>query len=147
MLDTLVPGLVDTSTPYRAEAGFMPGASTAEGSIWAGGLGGQSVEWHGEFDFSIIEEKKTWGMDYCGTPSRDGALRRRKRDHNRRDDDGSSIIDDRADGRGDGRADDDLPWGALDDRATVPQADDFSAGDFGDIADDGAGAPPVAKAG
>ena len=155
MLDTLVPGLVDTSTPYRAEAGFMPGATTAEGSIWAGGLGGQSVEWHGEFDFSIVEEKKTWGMDYCGTPSRDGALRRRKRDHTRRDDDGSAIIDDRADGRGDGRADDDLPWGALDDAASPPETDDEQPANSGDDAaaargrdpeDDGAGLPPAAAA-
>ena len=53
-----------------------------EGSIWTGGVSGQGIQLHGEFDWSTLSRNNTASMDYCATPTIPGVTKR-VADHDR----------------------------------------------------------------
>ena len=64
-LDKFIPKLREQNVSFRAHR--HDGDDL--GSIWTGGLEGQSVELHGEFDWSVLSEAHTTTMDYCASPA------------------------------------------------------------------------------
>ena len=51
-------------------------ANRTEGSLWTAGSGGQGVELHGDFDWSVLVANETAGMDYCASPAIAGSTAR-----------------------------------------------------------------------
>ena len=80
-LDRFGRALVAGNVSYQARAGAAgdTGATSAAGSVWTSGFGGQGVELHGNFDWSFFDPNATSGMDYCGSPSLAGVLPREAR--------------------------------------------------------------------
>jgi hypothetical protein len=50
-------------TPYHAHVTELFGNQTA-GSLWAWGVSGMGIEWHGEFDYTTFHDS-IGGFDFC----------------------------------------------------------------------------------
>ena len=70
-LDEFVDGLRAHNISFRAHSD-----NQGIGSIWTGGIGGQGVELHGIFDFSVLDKTDITDMDYCASPALLGATKR-----------------------------------------------------------------------
>ena len=115
--------------------------------MWTAGVGGQGVEFHGTFDFSVFSSD-LGGMDYCAAPSVAGAAARLAAHA------GVGALRDAGDDAGAAAPGDDggvEPAGAGDDggRAGAAAGDDAAGGapddgasPAGDAADDPARATP-----
>jgi hypothetical protein len=77
-LDRYVPRLERHNVSFRAKMGGAAHGSwnATEGSLWTGGSGGQGVELHGDFDWSVLVANETVGMKYCASPAVAGASAR-----------------------------------------------------------------------
>ena len=88
-LDQYVTKLRNANVSYCARTGIGGGPvdsgcteGCTEGSLWTGGVSGQGIQLHGEFDFSVLEKNSTSGLDYCATPATTGVTKR-VADHDR----------------------------------------------------------------
>ena len=77
-LDRYVAELEALNVSYRAKMGGhgAGSANRSEGSLWTAGSGGQGVELHGDFDWSVLVANETAGMDYCASPAIAGSTAR-----------------------------------------------------------------------
>ena len=62
-LDQIRFNLESAATPYHAHTTELFGNQTA-GSLWAWGVSGMGIEWHGEFDYTTFHDS-IGGFDFC----------------------------------------------------------------------------------